>query len=113
MPIPTLDALRAAVLHVLADGAEHSSKEIQGCMKLQFEITPIELQRKNKKGISVFRNNIALALAHLQGAPHGGSKAIEWVRGEVYKITEHGKAILTRNPSDLTIKDLLSREPFV
>jgi hypothetical protein len=47
-----------------------------------------------------------LAIANLQGAPNVGSKAIEQVGKGVYRITEHGKDILKRNPSTLSIKDL-------
>lgn len=43
-------------------------------------------------------------------APHRGSGAIERVRNKggakFYRITEYGKSILNRNPSDVSIKDL-------
>lgn len=106
MPIPHSQTLFLPVLRVLADGLEHSSEEIRERVRVQFDIAPHELLAKNKKGKTVFHSNVDLALANLQGAPHGRSKAIENVRKEVYRITEHGKAILERNPSALTIKDL-------
>jgi|ERR1700731_4239237 len=101
-----LNTLRLAVLRVFADGVEHSLDEIRARMKVQFEIEPQELLRKHAKGNSVFHTNVALAIANLQGAPNVGSKAIEKVGKEAYRITEHGKDILKRNPSTLTIKDL-------
>lgn len=106
MPIPDFQTLLLPVLRVLADGLEHSSEEIRKRVRVQFDIAPHELLAKNKKGKTIFHCNVDLALANLQGAPHGRSKAIEKVRKEIYRITEHGKAILNRNPSALTIKDL-------
>jgi len=75
-------------------------------MKVQFKIAAQELLRKHTKGNSVFNTKVALALANLQGAPNVGSKAIEKVGKNVYRITEHGKDILKRNLSTLAIKDL-------
>jgi hypothetical protein len=69
-------------------------------------VTADELMQEHPKGNSVFNVNIALALANLQGAPHRGSKAINKINKDVYGITEYGKDILKRNPSDLTLKDL-------
>src|SRR6266481_6978578 len=104
--IPGFQALLLPVLRVLADGVEHSSQEIRERVKVQFDIAPHELLVRNKKGKTVFDSNVDLALANLQGATHGRTKAIEKVREGGYKITGYGKAILSRNPSDLTIKDL-------
>jgi hypothetical protein len=73
-------------------------------MKVQFEIAPHELLPKDNDRISVLHNNVALALANLQGAPHRGSKCMEKVGEKRYKIAEHGKTILKWNPSSLTIK---------
>lgn len=77
-------------------------------MKVKFEITSDELLLKLKNGIPVFVNRVAWALAHLnmERGPIGHPKAITLVKKEVYRITEHGRAILKGNPSHLTIKDL-------
>jgi Mrr restriction endonuclease-like protein len=106
MPIPVAKELWLPVLRVLGDGTEHSSKELQEQMKAQFKGGPDELLRKHQNGTGVFVNNVALALANLQGAPHGGSRVITKVKEEVYKINERGQAILRRNPSHLSIYDL-------
>ena len=106
MPIPDSKTLLLPVLRVLGDGAEHKSVEIRERVKVQFDIAPRELLQKTRKGIRVFHNRVALALANLQGAPRGHSRAINKVRKEAYKITEHGMAILKRNPTTLTISDL-------
>lgn len=104
--MPLLPVLRAFVLRAFADELEHTSEEIRERVRVQFEIAPHELLQEHNGRISVFHNKVALALANLQGAPHRGSKCIEQVGAKGYKITEHGKTILKRNPSSLTIKDL-------
>ena len=108
MPIPDSQTLLLPVLRVLGDGHEHSSEQIRERVRIQFDIAPHELLLKYKSGTTVFNNCVAWALAHLnmRRGPLGHSEAIEKVRTEVYRITEHGRAILKRNPSALTIKDL-------
>ena len=106
MPIPSAQTLLLPVLRLLGDGAEHVSREIRERMRLQFQVTSEELRQKNKKGAPIFHNRVALALANLQGAPHGGGKAIEEVKNEVYRITAYGQAILSRNPTDLSRGDV-------
>ena len=97
MPIPDREKLKLAVLRVLADDSNHSSQEIRERLKAQFNISPDELSKKLKNGKTTFQNEVDLALANLPGAPHGGSKAIDKIKKEVYCITENGKSILRRN----------------
>lgn len=104
--LPDSQTLLLPLLQLLADDAEHSSKEIRERIKVQFNIAPQQLIPKSRNGVPVFHHNLALALAYLQGAPHGRTAAIDKVGKESYRITEHGKAIRKRNPSALTIKDL-------
>lgn len=107
MSIPDPQTLLLPVLKVLADGAEHKVEEIRERMKNQFDVTPSELAQKNKRGF-VFVNRVAWALAHLnmKAGPLGHPIFITKVKKGIYKITEHGMAILKGNPSDLTIMDL-------
>src|SRR5437588_13109380 len=53
-----------------------------------------------------YRVGVGTPKLNMRRGPLGHFEAIEKVRKEVYKITEYGKAILKRNPSALTIKDL-------
>lgn len=108
MPIPDSETLLLPVLRVLADGLEHSSEQIRERVRAQFDVASHELQLKHKSGTTVFNNRVAWALAHLnmRRGPLGHTEAIEKVRKEVYRITDHGIAILKRNPSALTVKDL-------
>jgi restriction system protein len=108
MSIPDPQTLLLPVLQAMTDGAEHEAKEIRERMKVKFEITSDELLLKHKNGIPVFVNRVAWALAHLnmERGPIGHPKAITLIKKEVYRITEHGRAILNGNPSHLTINDL-------
>ena len=108
VPMPNGEALLLPVLKLLADGLEHSSQEIRERLRVQFKIASNELIQRLENGKTAFDSNIDLALAYLQGAPQGRSKAINRVSEKVYRITNHGNAILRRNPSALTIKDLQS-----
>jgi restriction endonuclease Mrr len=98
------------LLRVLEDGAEHNVEEIRQRITNQFDVTASELAQKNKSGSSVLVNRVAWALAHLNMAagPLGHTTAISLVRRGVYRITEHGVAILKRNPSELTIHRLVT-----
>jgi restriction system protein len=106
MSIPDFEALLLPILRLLGDGLKHSSGEIHERLRGQFEMTPQELRTKNKKGKTMFDNNVDLALANLQGAPHGRTKAIEKVEKGVYRITERGKVHLKANLTSLTVRDL-------
>jgi len=108
MPIPDSQTLLLPVLKVLADGAEHEVEEIRERLRDQFGVTPDELAQKNKNNTSVFVNRVAWALANLnmEAGPLGHAGEITAVKEGVYKITEHGRAILKSNPRELTIKDL-------
>lgn len=64
-----------AVLQLLADDLEHSSQEIQERLRAEFDIVPQELIQKHKNGMTVFHNNVLLALANLQGAPRRGPQS--------------------------------------
>lgn len=108
MPIPDCQTLLLPVLRVLADGTEHSSEDIREQIRIKFSIALDEVQQKHSNGTPIFHNRVAWALAHLnmRRGPLGHSVAIEKVKKEVYRITEYGRAILSRNPSALAIKDL-------
>lgn len=108
MPIPDCQTLLLPVLQMLADGAKHSSEEIRDQVTIQFNISSHELREKHANGTPVLHNRVAWALAHLNmgSGPLGHPNAVQKVRKEVYRITGYGKAILSRNPSELTIKEL-------
>jgi Mrr restriction endonuclease-like protein len=106
LPIPDGEKLLLPILKLLSDGLTHSSQEIRMRLRVQFKIRVNEHIQKLGNHKTEFNSNIDLALAYLQGGLHRRSKAIKMVRKGVYQIIEHGKAILRRNPSALTIRDL-------
>jgi len=106
--IPDSETLLLPVLLLLADSHNHSKEEIRGRLAVEFRIAPTEPVQKLDNGKTTFDSNVDLALAYLQGAPQGRSKAIERVKPKVYKITEYGTSLLKRNLSTLSIKDLQS-----
>jgi len=110
MSIPDQESLLLPVLTVFADDAEHHNEEIRELMIRRFAVQPDELLQKHPDGNSIFNVKVALALANLQGAPHKGPHAIcktkQLGNTKFYKITEYGKAILSRNRSGLTLRDL-------
>jgi Mrr N-terminal domain len=106
--IPNGETLMLPALRLLADGRNHSSGQIREHLGVEFGIAPTEGIQKLKNGKTTFHSNIDLALAYLQGAPQGRSKAIERVKPKVYRITEYGKSLLKRSLLTLRIKDLQS-----
>ncbi len=108
-----MNTLRVAVLQVFSDGIEHSSEELQELMKARFSLTSPDLLKKTDRGNSAFRNEVARALANLQGAPNVQLEFIQKVieKEFVYKITNLGESLLRLNPQSLTIKDLKSFSP--
>jgi hypothetical protein len=97
MPIPDSRTLFLPVLRVFADDAGHSIEEIRQHMRVEFKVASDELLHKYPTGRPIFHVNVALALANLQGAPHGNPKYIEKVRRNLYRITENGKSYLKQN----------------
>ena len=105
-PMPNAETILLPVLLMLGDELNHSSEEIRERLAVKYDIAPSELIRKLRNGKAEFHSNIDLALAYLRGAPRRRWKAVEKVEKKIYRITEYGKSILNKNPSDLTIKDL-------
>src|ERR1700759_5102625 len=103
MSIPDPTSLLLPVLQVLADQKEHSIDEIRERMRIKFEVTSDEVLQKHPLGNSIFRVNVALVLANLQGAPHRGPKAIEKVQKNIYRINDLGIRVLNKGLTALTI----------
>ena len=96
MPIRESKKIRLSILQLLADGAELSSQEIRERLRVQFKIAPHEDRRILENGKTAFNDEVDRALANLQGAPRG-SKRIEKVGEQVYRINEIGKDYLKQN----------------
>ena len=102
MPVPRVGSLLQPVLRILAGESGSSVEDIRKRIMEQFELTDQQIDQTHPaSGMNVFVNRVAWALAHLVMG-----KAITPERKGIYRMTERGVAILKRNPSELTIKEL-------
>jgi len=91
------------VLRVVADGEDHSIQEIRHRILAEFPLTAEQLSlRRAGHNVTVFINKVALAFNRLVF-----HNAI--VAGQVpatYRITDHGREVLKRQPNHATERDL-------
>jgi restriction system protein len=94
------------VLQVLADGETHPTEEIRARILAGFPLTPEGLEIKRPKCPStVFVNKVAFAFNRLvdhkaiDGNPPGASPG-------AYRITNHGRDVLDKHPSDARERDI-------
>jgi hypothetical protein len=84
------------VLRILDDGKDHSVEEIRERILTEFPLTPEQLHlRRPGFPITVFVNKVAYALARLVF-----HKGIERIGPESYRITDHGRDLITRYSFD-------------
>ena len=102
MPIPKVTELLMPVLRLTGNGVEHSVEDIRAQMRRQFNVTPAEAEVVSRRGINVFVNRVAWALAHLVMG-----KALVLKSKGRYEITDRGFDILQLHPSELTIRELM------
>ncbi len=105
MSIPRVQPLLLPVLKKVGEGTKQSLEEIRNhavsFSEANFNLTDAEAQETYpKSGTNKLVIRVAWALAHLVMG-----KAIER-RERGYQITERGLAILRKNPSELTIREL-------
>jgi restriction endonuclease Mrr len=92
------------VLRILRDGEDHAVQEIRQRILAEYPLTPEQLSlRRTGHSVDVFINKVALAFNRLVF-----HKAI--VAGqampESYRITDHGREVLKRQPNDARERDL-------
>ncbi len=92
------------VLRILADGAEHDVEEIRERILAKFPLTPEQRLLKHPGfPITVFVNKVAYAFARLVLHEAIVDKS---GRGGSYRITDHGRSILARHPTNARERDL-------
>jgi len=101
MPVPDVQSLLLPILRITGDKAEHTSLELRERIKDDFCISLQDARRVHKKGLNVWTNQVAWALAHLVM----GKLVLSTRKGHYY-ITDNGIAMLNTHPSDLTIRQL-------
>ncbi len=102
MSIPDFQTMIRPLLEIAADGAEHSTRETNEILALQFKLTPEErTTRPDSGGAFVFINRVGWAKSHLVQA----GALLSRKRG-VYQITDLGREILRQGHDRITIKVL-------
>jgi restriction endonuclease Mrr len=92
------------VLAILSDGNDHPIEEIRENILAKFPLTPAQLTlRRPSYPITVFVNKVAYAFARL--VFHNAIVRVE-VSPESYRITEHGRYVLSRRPNHARERDL-------
>lgn len=102
MSIPDFQTLMLPLLESLADGTEHSNREVSTAIANRYRLTPDEMQQMLPSGNSkVFTNRVAWAKAYLKRAGLIESPT----RGSV-RVTQKGKEILAQPPTEINVKFL-------
>jgi restriction system protein len=108
MAIPDFQTIFLPFLKLLADGNTHSINDADQHLAEHFHLTPEERSELLPSGKQArFRNRVNWSASYLYQA-----KLIDRVTWGVYRITERGKELLKRNPTELNTKSLGEYEEF-
>jgi restriction system protein len=105
--VPKYHELMRPSLAVLADRAEHHSRDIVAQVADALDLAPAQRTQKIPSGQRRFDNRLLWALSYLKQA-----LAVERPKRGVYRITDRGLTLLTRHPTTLTVADLRVFEEF-
>ena len=107
MAIPKFDTLFLPLLVVVADGKDHRLNDIVPAVADALHLPESDRVEKMASGKARFRNRVYWAKLYLSQA-----KAIENAGPGTVRITERGRDLLERHPSDITIEDLTQFPEF-
>ncbi len=94
MPIPDYQTAMLPLLKYAADGNEHKFSDAVEALSIEFKLTDEERKQMLPSGSQdVMTNRVGWARTYLKMA-----KLLEDTRRSYFKITERGKAELTKNP---------------
>lgn len=102
MPIPKYDEMMLPMLRMLADGGEHTQRELADRIAEHFHLTPEECQQRLPKVRATYLRHrlgwagFSLRRAGLAESPRTGT----------LRITDEGGKFLANNPSQLRAADL-------
>jgi restriction system protein len=109
MAIPDYQTCMLPFLRFLADGAEHTPREVEDALAEHFKLTPAERAELLPSGQQgVFKNRVGWARTYLKKAA-----LLESPKRGVYKITERGIATLASNPNRIDVKYLEQFPEFI
>lgn len=102
MSVPDFQSMLVPFLHIVADGNEHTTKEVIAAMADHFELSKDDREELLPSGKQRRLNNrVGWARTHLKHA-----LLIEYVRRGVLKITARGTELLATNTDVLNLRDL-------
>ncbi|MBE0417613.1 MAG: DUF559 domain-containing protein [Coriobacteriia bacterium] len=97
MTMPSIEQLGTPLLEELADGAEHSTRELRERLALRFGLNAAELAERMPDGRYLFHNRVQWARTHLKKRG-----LIEYPRRSFSRITAAGLEALTPAPFPAT-----------
>lgn len=108
MPIPDYESAMRPLLQLAADGAEHRFREAVEKLAVHFQLSDAERAELLPSGTApLFDNRVGWARTYLKQAGLLESPKRGW-----FKITDRGKAILSRNPARIDANMLDQFEEF-
>ncbi|MDL1870703.1 restriction endonuclease [Deltaproteobacteria bacterium PRO3] len=109
MPIPDYQSTMLPLLQFVADGQEHSLREVIEGLADKFNLTELERKDLLPSGQQpVFDNRVAWARTYLSKAG-----LLDSTRRGFFKITPRGREALAKNPSKINVKFLDQFPEFV
>lgn len=106
MPVPDFQSLMLPTLKSLGGGGERFVSQIREQVAADEGISALEVREMLPSGRQyVFANRVAWALSHM-----GRAGLLERVRKGVYRSTQEGESLLSREPSRIDMK-LLGEYP--
>lgn len=106
--IPTYQDIMLPLLKQLANGQEHTSKELYEILASTFSLTDIERHELLSSGRQpMFRNRVGWAQMYLKKAG-----LLETPRRGVYQITKRGSDVLDEYPDEITAEFLMRFHEF-
>ncbi|MDX9710690.1 MAG: restriction endonuclease [Trichloromonas sp.] len=100
MAIPDFQSIMSPLLKFCADGREHTNREALDALAREFSLTEEERKALLPSGQQcIFDNRVAWARAHMKMAG-----LLENTRRGVFRITERGREVLKRQPTEINLR---------
>ena len=102
MPIPQFKYFIKALLQHLSDNKEHTMKEVEKALAIEFNLGASQLSQTTPSGrMTIFSNRVGWAKTYLKKAG-----LIDAPQKALFKITQEGQEVLAQNPKVIDPKFL-------
>lgn len=109
MPIPDYQAIMLPLLHFVADGKEHSLREVIESLAENFRLTDEERKELLPSGRQpTFDNRVGWARTYMKKAG-----LLESTKRGYFRITQRGGEVIRSHPTDINVKFLEQFPEFV